>query len=149
MGGPILIGEDGPGWQWQRRAWKPEFTAQHRRPSAFAPAGQREVWTMEQTPPGQAIALDPLFVTGHAGHRRPDVAFLCRKGHRLPRARPWMCPAPMTPWPCWVPLCGLATGESRWMKFLPPRPRGGTGRPAGGWRTAFPAGVPRPPAEGR
>lgn len=125
MRGPILIGEDGPGWQWRRRAWNPEFTtasiAGHL--PLLQQASAQVLERIEQATPGQSIALDPLFVEMamrviaalmlgipvQEGGATPE-------GPPLDVARTYDAMAVLG-----YRFLRLATGESRWMKFLPTR----------------------------
>ncbi|MEA5399474.1 cytochrome P450 [Synechococcus sp. BA-124 BA4] len=125
MRGPILIGEEGPAWQWRRRAWNPEFTTTS--VAAHLPllqqASAQVLERLEQAPAGQAIALDPLFVElamrviaalmlgipVEEGAATPE-------GPPLDVARTYDAMAVLG-----YRFLRLATGESRWLKFLPIR----------------------------
>ncbi|MBD1919175.1 MULTISPECIES: cytochrome P450 [Cyanophyceae] len=62
--GPIMIGQDGPEWQWRRKAWNPEFSSSgvsH----YFALVDQachRTVTQLQATLPGEPVPMDPPFV---------------------------------------------------------------------------------------
>jgi cytochrome P450 len=125
MRGPILIGEDGPEWQWRRRAWNPEFTAASI--TAHLPllqqASAQVLERIKRQSPRQAVALDPLFVDMAM---RVIAALMLGiplqeeaespEGPPLDVASTYQSMSVLT-----YRFLRLATGESRWMKFLPNR----------------------------
>lgn len=123
MRGPILIGEEGPEWQWRRRAWNPEFTTASINPHLplLQQASAQILERIEQTPPGQAVALDPLFV--ELAMRIIAALMLgipLQEGAESPEGPPLHVDSTYQA----MSVLGyrflrLATGESRWMKFLP------------------------------
>ena len=125
MRGPILIGEDGPEWQWRRKAWNPEFAAASI--TAHLPllqqASAQVLERIEQVSPRQAVAMDPLFV--EMAMRVIAALMLgiplqeeCEspEGPPLDVASTYQSMSVLT-----YRFLRLATGESRWMKFLPSR----------------------------
>lgn len=123
--GPILIGEEGPEWQWRRRAWNPEFTAASI--TAHLPllqqASAQVLERIGQETPGQAVALDPLFVDMAM---RVIAALMLgiplqeegasSEGPPLDVVSTYQAMSVLT-----YRFLRLATGERRWMKFLPNR----------------------------
>ncbi|WP_255441396.1 cytochrome P450 [Synechococcus sp. BSA11S] len=125
MHGPILIGEEGAQWKWRRRAWNPEFTTAST--AAHLPlllqASEGVIERIRQASPGEAVALDPLFVEMamrviaalmlgipvQDGAESPE-------GPPLDVARDYQAMGVLG-----YRFLRLATGESRWMKFLPTR----------------------------
>ncbi|SBO43261.1 Cytochrome P450 [Cyanobium sp. NIES-981] len=125
MRGPILIGEDGPAWQWRRRAWNPEFTAASI--AAHLPllqqASAQVLERLAQAPAAQAIPLDPLFVEMAM---RVIAALLLgiplRPGAESPEGPPLdVARTYQAMGVLGYRFLRLATGESRWMKFVPTR----------------------------
>ena len=121
--GPILIGEDGPQWQWRRKAWNPEFTpgsiAAHLPLIQEASGGL--LAQIAQASPHDALALDPLFVEMTMRIMASLVLGLPLKnpaespeGPALDVGRAHEAMAVLG-----YRFLRLATGEQPWMKFVP------------------------------
>jgi unspecific monooxygenase len=125
MRGPILIGEEGPEWQWRRRAWNPEFTAASSATHLplLVQASARVLQRLEQVAPGQTIPLDPLFVEMAM---RVIAALMLgiplQEGAETPEGPPLDVSRTYQAMGVFgYRFLRLATGESPWMKFLPTR----------------------------
>ena len=62
--GPILFGQDGPQWQWRRRAWNLEFSSNSlsKYVDIISQAGAQVIDRLKETTSPTEIQVDPLFV---------------------------------------------------------------------------------------
>lgn len=123
ISGPILLGQNGAEWQWRRKAWNPEFSSNglSKYVEIIDRACEQVIDRLKEAAPPKEVQVDPLFVeltmrvisclvlgipvdTKSASHEGPPLEVLkvyeamSIVGYRLLR---------------------LATGEKRWMKYLP------------------------------
>jgi len=123
ISGPILLGQNGAEWQWRRKAWNPEFSSSglSKYVEIISQACEQVIERLKETAPKQEVQVDPLFVEltmrvisclvlgipvdkKSASHEGPPLEVLkvyeamSVVGYRFLR---------------------LATGEKRWMKYLP------------------------------
>ncbi|MEG4130190.1 cytochrome P450 [Microcoleus sp. Pol11C1] len=123
MSGSIMLGETATEWQWRRQAWNPEFSSSNisKYLEIISQACEQVIETLKQVAPPKEVEVDPVFVeltmrviSSFVLGIPVDRNSTSQEGPPLEVSKAYEA----------MSIVGYrfmrqATGEKRWMKYLP------------------------------